>query len=213
MEEKLEYEIQKLNEIQARYHQVLDIYRGHIREDIFSAEDEEAYQKVSKEWHEQLTKIRDLANDETSYDQWLDDQKEQAEDGFVLTEEAEESQNNNNEVELEYVSRRLILRCEGLADLCKEKQWYTKGTADQYAKLLQIEDKENVTLKDAVEAAQDIHKHSSRGTLEEIMEAILCSLKAYYIDDPEEKKPPERMERAGNIAANYVDQDTLMPAT
>nr|DAN92636.1 MAG TPA: hypothetical protein [Caudoviricetes sp.] len=213
MEEKLEYEIQKLNEIQARYHQVLDIYRGHIREDIFSAEDEEAYQKVSKEWHEQLTKIRDLANDETSYDQWLDDQKEQAEDGFVLTEEAEESQNNNNAVELEYVSRRLILRCEGLADLCKEKQWYTKGTADQYAKLLQIEDKENVTLKDAVEAAQDIHKHSSRGTLEEIMEAILCRLKAYYIDDPEEKKPPERMERAGNIAADYVDQDTLMPAT
>lgn len=213
MEEKLEYEIQKLNEIQARYHQVLDIYRGHIREDIFSAEDEEAYQKVSKEWHEQLTKIRDLANDETSYDQWLDDQKEQAEDGFVLTEEAEESQNNNNEVELEYVSHRLILRCEGLADLCKEKQWYTKGTADQYAKLLRIEDKENVTLKDAVEAAQDIHKHSSRGTLEEIMEAILCSLKAYYIDDPEEKKPPERMERAGNIAADYVDQDTLMSAT
>lgn len=213
MEEKLEYEIQKLNEIQARYHQVLDIYRGHIRENIFSAEDEEAYQKVSKEWHEQLTKIRDLANDETSYDQWLDDQKEQAEDGFVLTEEAEESQNNNNEVELEYVPRRLILRCEGLVDLCKEKRWYTKGTADQYAKLLQIEDKENVTLKDAVEAAQDIHKHSSRGTLEEIMEAILCSLKAYYIDDPEEKKPPERMERAGNIAADYVDQDTLMPAT
>ena len=41
MEEKLEYEIQKLNEIQARYHQVLDIYRGHIREDIFSAEDKE----------------------------------------------------------------------------------------------------------------------------------------------------------------------------
>lgn len=213
MTTELKRELEKLEEVRTRYQQMMDKYREHVRANLFLAEDEEDYKKLSGEMHEQLTKIRDLANDETSYDQWLDDQKEQAEDGFVLTEEAEESQNNNNAVELEYVSRRLILRCEGLADLCKEKQWYTKGTADQYAKLLQIEDKENVTLKDAVEAAQDIHKHSSRGTLEEIMEAILCNLKAYYIDDPEEKKPPERMERAGNIAADYVDQDTLMPAT
>lgn len=213
MTTELKRELEKLEAVRTRYQQMMDKYREHVRANLFLAEDEENYKKLSGEMHEQLTKIRDLANDETSYDQWLDDQKEQAEDGFVLTEEAEESQNNNNAVELEYVSRRLILHCEGLADLCKEKRWYTKGTADQYAKLLQIEDKENVTLKDAVEAAQDIHKHSSRGTLEEIMEAILCSLKAYYIDDPEEKKPPERMERAGNIAADHVDQDTLMPAT
>lgn len=213
MTTELKRELEKLKEVRTRYQQMMDKYREHVRTNLFLAEDEENYKKLSGEMHEQPIKIRDLANDETSYDQWLDDQKEQAEDGFVLTEEAEESQNNNNAAELEYVSHRLILRCEGLADLCKEKQWYTKGTADQYAKLLRIEDKENVTLKDAVEAAQDIHKHSSRGTLEEIMEAILCSLKAYYIDDPEEKKPPERMERAGNIAADYVDQDTLMPAT
>lgn len=216
MEEKLEYEIQKLNEIQARYHQVLDIYRGHIREDIFSAEDEEAYQKVSKEWHEQMRKIRKYAEEGIiRLDQWIDDLKEQTEEEFV-PEEAEDQSYDLDEPETaiaQNLQMHMFLRCEGLGELCQAKKWYTKGNTEEYAKLLQIEDKENVTLKDAVEAAQDIHKHSSRGTLEEIMEAILCSLKAYYIDDPEEKKPPERMERAGNIAADYVDQDTLMPAT
>lgn len=216
MEEKLEYEIQKLNEIQARYHQVLDIYRGHIREDIFSAEDEEAYQKVSKEWHEQMRKIRKYAEEGIiRLDQWIDDLKEQTEEEFV-PEEAEYQSYDLDEPETataQNLQMHMFLRCEGLGELCQAKKWYTKGNTEEYAKLLQIEDEENVTLKDVVEAAQDIHKHSSRGTLEEIMEAILCNLKAYYIDDPEEKKPLERMERAGNIAADHVDQDTLMPAT
>jgi len=197
MATELKYELDKLEEVQTRYQQMMDKYREHVRADLFLAEDEENYKKLSEELHEQLTKIRTLASEKTSYDQWLDDQKEEAEDEFVPTEDAqaeqaEISQDNNSTVGLEFVSRRLILRCEGLADLCKERQWYTKGTAEQYAKLLQIEDKENATLKDAVEAAQDIHEHSSRGTLEEIMEAVLRNLKAYYIEETEapERWPP-----------------------
>ncbi len=193
MTTELKYEIDKLEEVQTRYQQMIDKYREHVRADLFLAEDEENYKKLSEEMHDQLTKIRDLANEEASYDQWLDDQKEQAEDEFMPTEGAEEIQSNNSVTGLEFTPRRLNLRCEGLADLCKERQWYTRGTAEQYAKLLQIEDKENITLKDAVEVAQDIHKHSSRGTLEEIMEAVLRHLKAYYeeIEAPERWPPAE----------------------
>ena len=214
MEEKLEYEIQKLNEIQARYHQVLDIYRGHIREDIFSAEDEEAYQKVSKEWHEQMRKIRNYAEAGIiRLDQWIDDLKEQTEEEFV-PEEAEDQSYDLDEPETataQNLQMHMFLRCEGLGELCQAKKWYTKGNTEEYAKLLQIEDEEDVTLKDVMDITQNIYDHSTRGTLEEIMEAVLRILKPYYVE--KDFKTDTRLRWADNIAAEYADQETLMPAT
>lgn len=214
MEEKLEYEIQKLNEIQARYHQVLDIYRGHIREDIFSAEDEEAYQKVSKEWHEQMRKIRKYAEEGIiRLDQWIDDLKGQTEEEFV-PEEAEDQSTDLNEPETttaQNLQMNMFLRCEGLGELCQSRNWYTKGNAEEYAKLLQIEDEEDVTLKDVMDITQNIYDHSTRGTLEEIMEAVLRTLKPYYVE--KDYQTDMRLRYADNIAANYADQDVLMPVT
>lgn len=214
MDEKLQYEIQKLNEIQARYHQVLDIYRGHIREDIFSAEDEEAYQKVSKEWHEQMRKIRKYAEEGIiRLDQWIDDLKGQTEEEFV-PEEAEDQSYDLDEPETvtaQNLQMHMFLRCEGLGELCQAKKWYTKGNTEEYAKLLQIEDEEDVTLKDVMDITQNIYDHSTRGTLEEIMEAVLRSLKPYYVE--KDYQTDMRLRYADNIAAEYADQETLMPAT
>lgn len=214
MDEKLQYEIQKLNEIQARYHQVLDIYRGHIREDIFSAEDEEAYQKVSKEWHEQMRKIRKYAEEGIiRLDQWIDDLKGQTEEEFV-PEEAEDQSYDMDEPETvtaQNLQMHMFLRCEGLGELCQAKKWYTKGNTEEYAKLLQIEDEEDVTLKDVMDITQNIYDHSTRGTLEEIMEAVLRTLKPYYVE--KDYQTDMRLRYADNIAAEYADQETLMPAT
>lgn len=69
MTTELKRELEKLEAVRTRYQQMMDKYREHVRANLFLAEDEENYKKLSGEMHEQLTKIRDLANDETSYDQ------------------------------------------------------------------------------------------------------------------------------------------------
>lgn len=48
-----------------------------------------------------------------------------------------------------------------LRNLCIEKNWYTKGTNEQYSNLLSFaDDKENVTTLDIVRIAEDIKENS-----------------------------------------------------
>lgn len=49
-----------------------------------------------------------------------------------------------------------------LRKLCAEKNWYTRGNAEEYRNLLynMAEGKRNITTDDIVEMAQDIKDHS-----------------------------------------------------
>lgn len=51
---------------------------------------------------------------------------------------------------------------EELRELCIKNRWYTKGTAAEYAHLLNelAHEKENITTDDIVEIAQDVVEHS-----------------------------------------------------
>lgn len=56
------------------------------------------------------------------------------------------------------------LYSDALRRLCITMNWYTEGSCDEYANLLNMCDKENITTDDIVEIAADIMKHSSDGT-------------------------------------------------
>ena len=47
-----------------------------------------------------------------------------------------------------------------LRALCIKEDWYTGGTNEEYANLLDMANRENVTTDDIVEMATDIYEHS-----------------------------------------------------
>nr|DAP61509.1 MAG TPA: hypothetical protein [Caudoviricetes sp.] len=82
---------------------------------------------------------------------------------------------------------QLTLRCKGIRELCIANHWYTRGNIQEYGKMLEIEEKENVTLADATRAARDIFEHSDRGTLNEITCAVVGQMRPYYVGIDEEE--------------------------
>ena len=82
---------------------------------------------------------------------------------------------------------QLILQCKGIRKLCIENRWYTRGNLQEYGKMLEIEEKENVTLADATRVARDIFEHSDHGTLNEITCAVVGQMRPYYVGIDEEK--------------------------
>lgn len=177
MTNELKREFEKLEEIEVRYHQALDMYRAHIHQDAVSKwqADEDAYQKVAAEWQAQMDKIRAImdGNTATEDEQSMDDLKEQTEDEFVL-EEQEEPEN----------VPRLKLCCQGLNTIiaiCQSFNWQAEGLQD-IELLMQFADNRDISLRDVAVVAYSINKHSTVGTLAEITEAVLRTLKAYYTD-------------------------------
>lgn len=55
-----------------------------------------------------------------------------------------------------------------LRNLCVRNNWYTCGDNEEYAKLFQMADKENLTTDDLVALAKDIKEHSN--TYDEVPE-------------------------------------------
>lgn len=53
-----------------------------------------------------------------------------------------------------------ILSASDLRALCIAEDWYTGGTNEEYANLLGMTDKDNITTDDIVEMATDIIEHS-----------------------------------------------------
>lgn len=82
---------------------------------------------------------------------------------------------------------QLILQCKGIRELCIANHWYTRGNIQEYGKMLEIEEKENVTLADATRAARDIFEHSDHGTLNEITCAVVGQMRPYYVGIDEEE--------------------------
>ena len=64
MTDELEREYEKLEEIETRYHQVMDTYREHIHQNAVHKwqADEEAYKQISAEWQAQMDEIRSFAD-------------------------------------------------------------------------------------------------------------------------------------------------------
>lgn len=58
-----------------------------------------------------------------------------------------------------YKERRII-GAEKLRAVCIEHNWYNAGNSRDYARLLEMADKENITTDDIVEIASDIIEHS-----------------------------------------------------
>ena len=52
------------------------------------------------------------------------------------------------------------LSSSDLRALCIAEDWYTGGTNEEYANLMQMTEKENITTDDIVEIATDIYEHS-----------------------------------------------------
>lgn len=54
------------------------------------------------------------------------------------------------------------IHADSLRNLCIKKNWYTRGSNEEYSILLcnMAADKENITTDDIVEIAQDIIEHS-----------------------------------------------------
>lgn len=53
------------------------------------------------------------------------------------------------------------LHSADLRALCIRENWYTGGTTAEYANLMSMTDKDNITTDDIVEIATDIIEHSS----------------------------------------------------
>lgn len=96
MTDELEREYEKLEEIETRYHQVVDTYREHIHNDEVSKwwADEEACKQIAAEWQVQMDEIRRIADGketaeekEAAEEQRIDELKEQVEDEFVPEED------------------------------------------------------------------------------------------------------------------------------
>lgn len=62
---------------------------------------------------------------------------------------------------------------DSLRALCIKENWYTRGNNEEYAKLLDMADRENITTDDIVEIATEIIDKSD-------MDFALCPLGAIY---------------------------------
>lgn len=187
MTDELKREFAKLEEIETRYHQVMDVYREHIHQDEIRKweADENAYQKISAEWQAQMDKIRRIADGkdvaeekEAAEEQRIDDLKEQVEDEFVPEEDREPEKDRVPKYELE----RVCMQYKNLVGLALEKGWYKKATPQQWNIFMLIAGcKHDVTLKDVAEHACNICEHSENVNFADVMEALLQNLEVRNI--------------------------------
>lgn len=177
MTDELEREYEKLEEIETRYHQVMDTYREHIHQDAVREwqTDEAACRKVTAEWKAQMDKIRKMVDErETAEEQHIDDLKEQAEDEFVPNpEEHKASKYELNDVCLQY---------RDLVGLVLKKGWYDKATPQQWNMFVLVAGcKHDVTLRDVAVHACNICNYSSNANLADAIEALLQNLEVKNI--------------------------------
>lgn len=176
MTDELKREYEKLEEIEVRYHQVMDTYREHIHQNEVHKwqADEEAYKQISTEWQVQMDKIRRIADEketaeekEAAEEQHIDELKEQVEDEFV----PEEDQTPKYEL------NDMCLQYRDLVGLVLEKGWYDKATPQQWNMFVPIAGcKHDVTLRDVAEHACNICNHSSNANLADVIENLLQNL-------------------------------------
>lgn len=180
MTDELKREYEKLEEIETRYHQVIDTYRGHIHNDEVDKwwADEEACKRISAEWQAQMDKIRRIADGketaeekEAAEEQRIDELKEQVEDEFVPEED-----------QPKYELDDMCLQYRDLVGLVLKKGWYDKATPQQWNMFVPIAGcKHDVTLRDVAEHACNICNHSSNANLADVIETLLQNLKVKNI--------------------------------
>ena len=177
MTDELKREYEKLEEIETRYHQVMDTYREHIHQDAVREwqTDEAACRKVTAEWKAQMDKIRKMVDErETAEEQRIDELKEQVEDEFA-PEDPEEDQPK-------YELDDMCLQYRDLVGLVLEKGWYDKATPQQWNMFVPIAGcKHDITLRDVAEHACNICNHSSNANLADVIEALLQNLEVKNI--------------------------------
>lgn len=177
MTDELEREYEKLEEIETRYHQVMDTYREHIHNDEVSKwwADEESCKQIAAEWQAQMDEIRRIADGkETAEEQRIEDLKEQVEEEFV----PEDLEDQTPKYEL----NDMCLQYRDLVGLVLEKGWYDKATPQQWNMFVPIAGcKHDVTLRDVAEHACNICNHSSNANLAEVIEILLQNLEVKNI--------------------------------
>ena len=112
----------------------------------------------------------------------IEELKEQANDDFEPEEDGQPEEMLNAEGTETERPRRLVLTCKYLSELCDIKEWYTKGSFEEYTKLMEIEKKKEVSLEDIAKAAYDIYMHSDEAKLEDITETLLQTMQVNYVD-------------------------------
>lgn len=177
MTDKLKHEFDKLEEIEARYHQALDVYRAHIHQDAVNKwwADEEACKRISAEWQVQMDKIRKMADEgETAEEQHIDNLKEQIVEEFV----PEDLEDQTPKYEL----NDMCLQYRDLVGLVLEKGWYDKATPQEWNLFVPVAGcKHDVTLRDVAVHACNICNHSSNANLADVIEALLQNLEVKNI--------------------------------
>lgn len=171
MTDELKLEYEKLEEIETRYHQAIDTYRGHIHQDAVREwqTDEAACRKVTAEWKAQMDKIRRMVEEETAEEQRIDELKEQVEDEFV----PEDPEDQTPKYELNNV----CLQYRDLVGLTLKRGWYDKATPQQWSMFVPIAGcKHDITLRDVAEHACNICNHSSNTNLATVIETLLQNL-------------------------------------
>ena len=184
MTDELKHEYEKLEEIEVRYHQVMDTYREHIHNNEVDKwwADERACKQISAEWQAQMDKIRGIADGketaeekEAAEEQRIEDLKEQVEEEFV-PEDPEENQAPKYELS------DMCLQYRDLAGLVLERGWYDKATPQQWNMFVPVTGcKHDVTLRDVAEDACNICNHSSNANLADVVEALLQNLEVKNI--------------------------------
>lgn len=184
MTDELEREYEKLEEIETRYHQVVDTYREHIHNDEVSKwwADEEACKQIAAEWQAQMDEIRRIADGketaeekEAAEEQYIEYLKEQVEEEFV-PEDPEEDQVPKYELD------DMCLQYRDLIGLALEKGWYDKATPQQWNMFVPVAGcKHDVTLRDVAEHACNICNHSSNANLADVIETLLQNLEVKNI--------------------------------
>lgn len=180
MTDELEREFAKLEEIETRYHQVMDTYREHIHNDEVDKwwADERACRQISAEWQAQMDKIRRIADGretaegkEAAEEQRIEDLKEQVEEEFVPEED-----------QASYELNDMCLQYRDLAGLVLERGWYDKATPQQWNLFVPIAGcKHDVTLRDVAVHACNICSHSSNANLADVIETLLQNLEVKNI--------------------------------
>lgn len=176
MTDELKLEYEKLEEIETRYHQAIDTYRGHIHQDAVREwqTDEAACRKVTAEWKAQMDKIRRMVEEETAEEQRIDELKEQVEDEFV----PEDPEDQAPKYELD----DMCLQYRDLVGLVLEKGWYDKATPQEWNLFVSITGcKHDITLRDVAEHACNICNHSSNANLANVIETLLQNLEVKNI--------------------------------
>lgn len=181
MTDELEREYKKLEEIETRYHQVMDTYREHIHNDEVDKwwADERACKQISAEWQAQMDKIREIADEretaeekEAAEEQRIENLKEQVEEEFV----PEEDQAPKYELD------DMCLQYRDLVGLVLKKGWYDKATTQEWNLFVPIVGcKHDVTLRDVAAHACNICNHSSNANLADVIEALLQNLEVKNI--------------------------------